>query len=61
MTAPTSIPPSELPAPIRGYLAAHAARDVDAAIDAFSPTAVVVDQGQTFRGTDAILGFLRHA
>ena len=46
---------------IRGYLAAHAARDADAAIRVFSATAVVIDQGQTFRGTDEILGFLRHA
>jgi ketosteroid isomerase-like protein len=58
MTTPTSVQPSELPATIRGFLAAHVARDVDAAIRAFSPTAVVVDQGQTFRGTDEIRGFL---
>ena len=61
MTTPTSIQPSQLPATIRGYLAAHAARDTDAALRAFSPAAVVVDQGQTFRGTDEILGFLRDA
>ena len=29
--------PTELPATIRGYLAAHAARDTDAALRAFSP------------------------
>jgi len=61
MTAPTSMQPRELPATIRGFLTAHAARDVDAAIRAFGPTAVVVDQGQTFRGTEEILGFLRDA
>ena len=61
MTTPTSIQPSQLPATIRGFLAAHVARDADAAIRAFSPTAVVVDEGQTFRGTDEIRGFLRHA
>ena len=61
MTTPTSIQPSELPATIGGFLTAHAARDVDAAIRAFSSTAVVVDQGQTFRGTDEVREFLRNA
>ncbi|MGY2066487.1 nuclear transport factor 2 family protein [Blastococcus sp. SYSU DS0619] len=61
MTAPTSIQPGELPAMIRGYSTAHAARDVDAAIVEFGPTAVVVDQGESFRGTGEILGFPRGA
>jgi hypothetical protein len=61
MTTPTSIQPAQLPATIRGYLAAHAARDTEAALRAFAPTAVVVDEGQTFRGTDRILVFLREA
>ncbi|MGY1822935.1 nuclear transport factor 2 family protein [Geodermatophilus sp. SYSU D00079] len=61
MTTPTSTQPGHLPATIRGYLAAHAARDVDAALSAFSATAVVVDQGQTFRGTEEVRGFLRGA
>jgi ketosteroid isomerase-like protein len=61
MTTPTSIEPTQLPATVRGYLAAHAARDADAAIGAFSADAVVVDQAETFRGTDEILGFLRNA
>ncbi|MGY1640569.1 nuclear transport factor 2 family protein [Geodermatophilus sp. SYSU D00703] len=61
MTTPTSIQPGELPAAVRGFLAAHAARDVDAAIRAFGPTAVVVDQGQTFRGADEVRGFLSDA
>src|SRR5919112_4459449 len=58
MTTPTSIQPSQLPATIHAFLAAHTARDTDTAIRAFSTAAVVVDQGQTFRGTDEILGFL---
>ena len=58
MTTPTSIQPSQLPATIRGFLAAHTARDTDTAVRAFGAAAVVVDQGQTFRGTDEILGFL---
>lgn len=61
MTSPIRSNPTELPATIRGYLAAHAARDADTAIQAFSPDAVVVDQGQTFRGTDEVLDFLRSA
>ncbi|MGY1761448.1 nuclear transport factor 2 family protein [Geodermatophilus sp. SYSU D00779] len=61
MTTPTGIRPSELPATLRDFLHAHAARDVDAAIRAFTPTAVVVDQGQTFRGSGEVLEFLRNA
>jgi ketosteroid isomerase-like protein len=61
MSTPTSIQPTHLPATVRRYLAAHAARDADAAIRAFSASAVVIDQGQIFRGTDEILGFLRNA
>jgi len=61
MTTPTSIEPNRLPATIRGFLAARGARDTDAAVQAFSAGAVVVDDGRTFRGTDEILGFLRDA
>ncbi len=61
MTSPTRVNPTELPATIRGYLAAHAARDASTAIEAFDPDAVVVDQGRTFRGTDEVLDFLRNA
>jgi hypothetical protein len=61
MTTPTSIRHSELPASVRGFLAAHAVHDVSTAIRAFCPTALVVDQGQTFRGVDEILGFLSDA
>ncbi|MDD9206755.1 nuclear transport factor 2 family protein [Georgenia sp. 10Sc9-8] len=57
----STIQPDQLPATIRDYLSAHAARDIDAALRAFSPRAVVVDQGQIFRGTSAIHGFLREA
>ncbi|MGY1780666.1 nuclear transport factor 2 family protein [Geodermatophilus sp. SYSU D01036] len=61
MATPTSTRPDQLPAPIRAYLAAHAARDADAALRAFTPTAVVVDDGTTYRGTDEIRGFLTRA
>ena len=61
MTASTSISPDRLPAPIRDYLAAHGAGDTDTALRAFTPTAVVVDEGITYRGTDDIRGFLTRA
>src|SRR5687767_2374580 len=61
MTTPTSIQPDQFPAPIRSYLAAHAARDADTALRAFTPTAVVVDVDTTYRGTEEIRGFLSGA
>lgn len=60
MTGQT-IEPTQLPATIRAYLAAHAAGEADAALRAFAPDAVVVDEGRTFRGTAEVLEFLRHA
>ncbi len=56
----TDVTPTQLPSTIRTFLDAHAARDVDAAARTFAPTAVVRDQGETFRGTAEVLGFLRH-
>lgn len=61
MTATNRNDRTELPATIRSYLAAHVARDADAAIEAFAPDAVVVDQGRTFRGRGAVLDFLHEA
>ncbi len=61
MTAPTRIPLDQLPATIRGFLAAHAARDTDAALRAFTPAAVVVDDGTTYRGTEEVRRFLSEA
>ena len=61
MTTPTSVQPTQLPATIRTYLAAHAAGEAEAAARTFAATAVVVDEGQTFRGTQQVLDFLRHA
>ena len=61
MTTPTSIQPDQLPAPIRSYLAAHDAGDADTALRAFTPTAVVVDDGVTYRGTEEIRRFLAEA
>ncbi|SDG03499.1 SnoaL-like domain-containing protein [Blastococcus aurantiacus] len=61
MTEATSIPTDQLPATIRGYLAAHVAGDAGTALRAFTPTAVVVDDGSTYRGTDEIRRFLAKA
>ncbi|MGY1717647.1 nuclear transport factor 2 family protein [Blastococcus sp. SYSU DS0552] len=61
MANPNRTQPDQLPATIRGYLAAHDARDVDSALRAFTPTAVVVDDGTTYRGTEEIRGFLSRA
>jgi hypothetical protein len=56
----TDVTPRQLPAIIRTFLVDHAARDADAAARAFAPTAVVRDQGETFRGAAEVLAFLRH-
>ena len=61
MTTSTSIQHSELPATVRSFLTARESHDVAAALGAFSDTAVVMDDGRTFRGTDEIRGFLADA
>ncbi|GAB3197664.1 hypothetical protein GCM10027261_23450 [Geodermatophilus arenarius] len=61
MTTPTGIRPDQLPATIRGFLTAHRAREADVALRAFTPTAVVVDEGRTHRGTEEIRRFLSGA
>ncbi|MVA76265.1 DUF4440 domain-containing protein [Auraticoccus sp. F435] len=60
-TAPGTVPTDQLPATIRAYLTAHAAGEAEAAARTFTPTAVVVDEGRTYRGTEQVLDFLRHA
>ncbi|WP_445259138.1 nuclear transport factor 2 family protein [Nocardioides aurantiacus] len=61
MTASTPVQPTQLPATIRAYLAAHAAGGTDAAARAFAPDAVVVDEGRTYRGTEEVREFLAAA
>ena len=61
MTTSTSIQPDQLPASIRDYLAAHVARDADTAARTFTPTAVVADDGTTYRGTEEIRRFVSRA
>ena len=55
------VPTDDLPAAVRGFLAAHADRDVPAAATFFTDDAVVTDQGETFRGTDGVHDFLTRA
>jgi ketosteroid isomerase-like protein len=61
MTETTTIQPTDLPAVVRDYLAAHLAGDADAALRSFHRDAVVVDEGHTYRGHAEIRGFLLHA
>lgn len=46
-----------LPPPIRTYFAAEAPQDAAALAAAFSPEAVVQDEGETHRGPEAIRGW----
>lgn len=54
-TTPRTIRPDELPATIRAFLAAHAAGEAEAALRTFTHDPVVVDQDETFRGTEQVL------
>jgi ketosteroid isomerase-like protein len=53
----TSIPDA-LPEVITRYLKAHRAHDTGTAITAFTGEATVIDDGNTYRGTEAIEGWL---
>jgi ketosteroid isomerase-like protein len=44
----------DLPAAVRDYLTAHAAKDDEAAVRAFAPDAAVTDEGKTSTGTPEI-------
>ncbi|MCO1660105.1 nuclear transport factor 2 family protein [Pseudonocardia humida] len=48
------IPRTDLPTAVDRYLEAHNARDADTAVPSFTPDAVVVDDGRTHTGTEAI-------
>lgn len=50
-----------LPAVVTRYLTAHRARDVSSAISTFTADAAVTDEGQTFRGREAIAAWLGSA
>jgi ketosteroid isomerase-like protein len=52
------IDPAALPAVITRYLAAHLARDLDAAMACYTDDAVAVDEGHTYRGPREIRDWL---
>lgn len=58
-TEPTPAP--AVPEAITVYQAAHDRRDTATALAQFAPTAVVVDDGRTYDGLDAVESFLRTA
>ena len=53
-----SIESSELPEVITKYLRAHEARELDAAIESYTPDASVTDEGRTYNGPDEIRAWL---
>lgn len=61
LTTTTIVRPDDLPAAVRSFLVAHAARDVDGAARSFTVDAVVVDQDETYAGSERVLDFLRSA
>ena len=50
----TEIDPKDLPEAMTTYLVAHQARDLDAATPFYLEDAIVEDDGNTYRGVDAI-------
>ncbi|WP_377273707.1 nuclear transport factor 2 family protein [Peterkaempfera sp. SMS 1(5)a] len=55
---PTSIDPADLPEAVTRYLSGRAAKDPSAAAAAFAPHATVTDDGHTYKGAEAITGWL---
>ncbi|NYE36134.1 ketosteroid isomerase-like protein [Nocardioides cavernae] len=60
-TQENDLDPSQLPATIRAFVAAHIAREVDAAMRLLVAEPLVVDQDETFAGAEQVRGFLRGA
>ncbi|MEU0791175.1 nuclear transport factor 2 family protein [Amycolatopsis sp. NPDC005961] len=61
MTQHTDLPSDPLPATVREFFAAHVVRDADTALSFLTEDAVLVDQGETFRGKEEAHAFLRDA
>ncbi|MGW7639303.1 nuclear transport factor 2 family protein [Streptomyces decoyicus] len=55
---PRTSTPDALPEVITRYLTAHRAHDTATAITAFTREATVIDDGNTYEGTEAIEGWL---
>lgn len=56
-----TIPLSDLPDSITGYLAAHQARDLDTAMRCYAADAAVTDEGRTYIGHNEIRAWLARA
>lgn len=50
-----------LPAPVRTFTAAHAARDADTALAVLGTDAVITDEGSTFSGPESLRRFVTEA
>lgn len=61
MAQNTDLRSDRLPTTVRDFLAAHVVRDADAASPFLAADAVIVDQGETFRGREQVYAFLRDA
>jgi ketosteroid isomerase-like protein len=61
MTHHTDLPSDSLPTTVRDFFAAHVVGDADTASSFLTEDAVVVDQGETFRGREQARAFLRAA
>ncbi|MGW3330511.1 nuclear transport factor 2 family protein [Streptomyces rubiginosohelvolus] len=61
MTQHTDLPSDLLPTAVRQFLAAHIVRGTDTASSFLAEDAVIVDQGETFRGREETYAFLRDA
>jgi hypothetical protein len=61
MNTTDDIAPDQLPEPIGDYLLAHRTRDAETAIRYFNPDGTVVDDGNTYRGSDEIRAWLATA
>ena len=53
-----TVPLDDLPDAVTGYLVAHQARDLDAAMRHYTVDAAVTDEGQTYIGHDEIHAWL---
>ena len=51
----------QLPPPIAAYFAADSKGDAQALAQCFAPGAIVLDEGNTYEGREAIRGWIAHA
>ncbi|RSN22403.1 DUF4440 domain-containing protein [Amycolatopsis sp. WAC 04169] len=61
MTQHTDSQSALLPATVREFFAAHVVHDADTASSFLTEDAVIIDQGETFRGREKTHAFLRDA